>query len=91
MKFPLKEVLIIDEISCLPMDIQGTKYFQLIARRWEKASTIFTSNKTFSQWNEAFTDVTITSAILDRVLHHCIIINIKDESYRLKERTMLRF
>ncbi|BAL00049.1 putative transposase [Oscillibacter valericigenes Sjm18-20] len=68
-----------------------TKFFQLIARRWEKASTIFTSNKTFSQWNEAFTDVTITSAILDRVLHHCIIINIKDESYRLKERTMLRF
>ena len=43
-------------------------------------------NKTFSQWNEVFADVTIASAILDRVLHHCTVINIKGESYRLKER-----
>ena len=40
----------------------------------------------FSQWNEVFADVTIASAILDRVLHHCTVINIKGESYRLKER-----
>jgi len=46
-------------------------FFQLIARRYEKASTIFTSNKTFSQWSDIFADVTIASAILDRVLHHC--------------------
>ena len=58
----------------------------LIARRYEKTSTVFTSNKTFSQWNEVFADVTIASAILDRVLHHCAVINIKGESYRLKER-----
>ena len=43
-------------------------------------------NKTFSQWNDVFADVTIASAILDRVLHHCTVINIKGESYRLKER-----
>jgi len=80
-------LLIIDEIGYLPMDIQGANlFFQLIARRYEKASTIFTSNKTFSQWNEVFADVTIASAILDRVLHHCAVINIKGESYRLKER-----
>ena len=60
--------------------------FPLIARRYEKTSTVFTSNKTFSQWNEVFADVTIASAILDRVLHHCTVINIKGESYRLKER-----
>ena len=60
--------------------------FQLIARRYEKVSTIFTSNKTFSQWNEVFADMTIASAILDRVLHHCTVINIKGESYWLKER-----
>ncbi len=59
---------------------------QLIARRYEKTSTVFTSNKTFSQWNEVFADVTIASAILDRVLNHCTVINIKGESYRLKER-----
>ena len=78
---------VIDEIGYLPMDIQGANlFFQLITRRYEKVSTIFTSNKTFSQWNEVFADVTIASAILDRVLHHCTVINIKGESYRLKER-----
>ena len=61
-------------------------FFQLIARRYERVSTIFTSNKTFSQWNEVFADLTIASAILDRILHHCTVINIKGESYRLKER-----
>ena len=81
------KLLIIDEIGYLPMDIQGANlFFQLIARRYEKVSTIFTSNKTFSQWNEVFADVTIASAILDRVLHHCTVVNIKGESYRLKER-----
>jgi DNA replication protein DnaC len=81
------KMLIIDEIGYLPMDIQGANlFFQLIARRYEKVSTVFTSNKTFSQWNEVFADLTIASAILDRILHHCTVINIKGESYRLKER-----
>lgn len=81
------KLLIIDEIGYLPMDIQGANlFFQLIARRYEKVSTVFTSNKTFSQWNEIFADITIASAILDRVLHHCTVVNIKGESYRLKER-----
>ena len=85
--FSRYRLLIIDEIGYLPMDIQGANlFFQLIARRYEKASTIFTSNKTFSQWNEIFAEVTIASAILDRVLHHCTVINIKGDSYRLKER-----
>ena len=69
------------------MDIQGANLFlQLIARGYEKSSTIFTSNKTFSQWSDIFADVTIASAILDRVLHHCSVIHIKSENYRLKER-----
>jgi len=80
-------VLIIDEIGYLPMDIQGANlFFQLIAKRYEKNSTIFTSNKPFSQWNEVFSDVTIAAAILDRILHHCNVTNIRGESYRLKER-----
>ncbi len=80
-------LLVIDEIGYLPMDMQGANlFFQLIARRYEKVSTIFTSNKAFSSWNEVFADVTIASAILDRVLHHATVINIKGESYRLKER-----
>jgi len=80
-------VLIIDEIGYLPMDIHGANlFFQLIAKRYENKSTIFTSNKPFSRWNEVFSDTTIAAAILDRVLHHCSVINIKGESYRLKER-----
>ena len=69
------------------MDVQGANlFFQLIAKRYEKNSTILTSNMPFSQWNEVFSDITIAAAILDRVLHHCNVINIKGESYRLKER-----
>ena len=80
-------VLIIDEIGYLPMDVQGANlFFQLITKRYEKNTTIFTSNKPFSQWNEVFSDMTIAAAILDRVLHHCSVINIRGESYRLKER-----
>ena len=83
-------VLIIDEIGYLPMDIQGANlFFQLITRRYEKNTTIFTSNKAFSAWDEVFSDVTIASAILDRILHHCQVISIKGESYRLKERKEL--
>ena len=85
--FAKYKVLVIDEIGYLPMDIQGANlFFQLIAKRYEKNSTILTSNKMFSQWNEVFSDLTIASAILDRILHHCNVINIKGESYRLKER-----
>lgn len=85
--FAKYKVLIIDEIGYLPMDIQGANlFFQLIAKRYEKNSTILTSNKAFSSWNEIFSDITIASAILDRILHHCQVISIKGESYRLKER-----
>ena len=77
----------IDEIGCLPRNIQGANlFFQLIARRHENTSIVFTSNKIFSQWNEVFADVTTAPAILDRVLHHSTVINIKGESCRLKER-----
>jgi DNA replication protein DnaC len=80
-------VLIIDEIGYLPMDMQGANlFFQLITKRYEKNTTILTSNKAFSAWNDIFTDITIASAILDRILHHCTVVNIKGDSYRLKER-----
>ena len=52
-------------------------------------STIFTSNKSYGQWGEIFQDNVIASAVLDRILHHCTTINIKGESYRLKERKKL--
>lgn len=81
------KLLIIDEIGYLPFDRQGANlFFQLISKRYEKNSIILTSNKGFGDWGEIFSDNVIASAILDRLLHHCTVINIKGESYRLKER-----
>ena len=81
------KVLIIDEMVYLPFDEEGAHcLFQLISRRYEKSSTIFTSNKSYGEWGEIFKDHVIAAAVLDRILHHCTTINIKGESYRLKER-----
>ncbi len=81
------ELLIIDEIGYLPVDKQGANlFFQLIAKRYEKHSTIITTNQTFNKWGEVFSDNVIANAILDRLLHHSTIINIKGSSYRLKDK-----
>jgi DNA replication protein DnaC len=81
------QLLIIDEIGYLPFDELGAHcFFQLISRRYEKASTIFTSNKSYGEWGDIFKDHVIASAILDRVLHHCTTVNIKGDSYRIKDR-----
>lgn len=61
-------------------------FFQLISRRYERGSIILTSNGSFGQWGEIFGDPIIATAILDRLLHHSVTINIKGESYRLKEK-----
>ena len=81
------KILIVDEIGYLPMDREGAHlFFQLVSKRYERGSTIFTSNKTYSEWGEILGDSVIASAILDRILHHSITVNIKGESYRLKSR-----
>ena len=80
-------LLIIDEMGYLPFSDSGAHcFFQLISKRYEKAATIFTSNKSFGEWGDIFRDNVIASAILDRILHHCTTVNIKGDSYRLKER-----
>jgi len=84
------KLLIIDEMGYLPFDEEGAHcFFQLISKRYEKSSVIFTSNKSYGQWGEIFQDNVIASAVLDRILHHCTTINIKGESYRLKDRRKL--
>jgi DNA replication protein DnaC len=81
------QLLIIDELGYLPFDNLGAHcFFQLISRRYEKGSIIFTSNKSYGEWGEIFKDNVIAAAILDRILHHCTTINIKGDSYRLKDR-----
>lgn len=81
------KVLVLDEIGYLPMTREeASLFFRLINRRYERASTILTSNKSFMDWGEVFGDQVIATAILDRLLHHSTTLNIKGESYRLKDK-----
>lgn len=81
-------LLVIDEIGYFPMSKEDAHhFFQVISRRYERGSTILTSNLVFSQWSGIFAnDKVVTTAILDRLLHHSHIINILGDSYRLKEK-----
>lgn len=80
------KLLIIDELGYLPIS-QGDErlLFQLIDRRYEKKSTIVSTNINFSDWESIFYDTRIANAILDRILHHCTVIQIVGDSYRLKD------
>jgi DNA replication protein DnaC len=81
------KVLVIDEMGYLPLDDLGaTIFFQLVSARYERGSIILTSNKSYGDWGSIFGDPIIATAILDRLLHHSTTINIRGESYRLKER-----
>jgi DNA replication protein DnaC len=81
------KVLIIDEIGYLPLSqAEASLFFRLIVRRYERASMIVTSNKSFLDWGEVFNDHVLATAVLDRLLHHATTLNIKGESYRLKEK-----
>ena len=88
LKFCAKyKVLIIDEIGYMPIDMDSANlFFQLIARRYEKNSTIITTNTPFSRWGDIFGSSTLANAILDRLLHHSVVISIKGPSYRLKDK-----
>jgi DNA replication protein DnaC len=79
------KLLIIDEVGFLPLDAESSNlFFQLIAKRYEKSSTIITSNKPLSKWGEIFGDPVLANAILDRLLHHSNVINIVGHSYRTR-------
>jgi len=81
------KLLILDEIGYLSLDQFGaTCLFELVSDRYERGSMILTSNKSYGDWGTIFADNVIASAILDRLLHHSTTINIKGESYRLKDK-----
>lgn len=81
------KLLIIDEIGYMPIDrLSANLFFQLVSRRYERGSILVTSNQSLAGWGQVFGDQVIATAILDRLLHHSTIINIKGESYRLKEK-----
>ncbi|EJE4939069.1 IS21-like element IS100kyp family helper ATPase IstB, partial [Escherichia coli] len=81
-------LLIIDEIGYLPFSQEEAKlFFQVIAKRYEKSAMILTSNLPFGQWDQTFAgDAALTSAMLDRILHHSYVVQIKGESYRLRQK-----
>ncbi len=77
-------------IGYLPLTREESNLFlQFVSSRYEKHSTICTSNKSFSEWGEILGYSVMASAVLDRILHHCTVVNIRGDSYRLKERKKL--
>jgi DNA replication protein DnaC len=85
--FMRPRLLIVDEFGYLPVDRMGANLlFQLIAQRYERGALIITSNRSYGEWGEVLGDNVVAAAILDRLLHHSVTINIKGESYRLKEK-----
>jgi len=92
MRAPLvfPSLMIIDEIGYLPISRTGAMlFFRLMSRRYEHASTVLTSNKGFEEWGEILGDDVMAAALIDRLLHHCHIVNIRGSSYRMREHQAL--
>jgi DNA replication protein DnaC len=87
-RYTRPEILIIDELGYLPIDKLGADLlFQVFSLRYERGSTLVTTNKSFKHWPDIFNgDVTLTAAVLDRVLHHAETVVIEGSSYRMRER-----
>ena len=87
-KYIVPSLLVLDEVGYLPIDKQGADLlFQVISARYECGSIVLTTNKAFKQWPSIFNnDSTLTSAVLDRLLHHAEPVMIEGSSYRMKEQ-----
>jgi len=82
-------LLVVDELGYLPMDKRGADLlFQVISARYERGPIIITTNTAYKHWPRIFNnDATLTTAILDRLVHHCDTITIEGKSYRMKDKT----
>jgi len=80
-------LVVVDEVGYTPITPEECHlFYQFVALRYEKSSTLITSNKAFEEWAELFHDPVLVSAILDRLLHHSTVVNIKGQSYRLRDK-----
>lgn len=80
-------LLIVDEVGYLPLERQAANLlFALVSRRYERGSIIITSNRGFEQWGEILGDAMVAAALIDRLIHHATMVNLKGKSYRLRER-----
>ena len=87
-RYPL---LVIDEVGYIPFEPEAANlFFQLVSSRYERASLIVTSNKPFGRWGEVFGDDVVAAAMIDRLVHHAEVINLRGDSYRLKDRDLGR-
>jgi DNA replication protein DnaC len=87
-RYPL---LIVDEVGYLPFDAEAANlFFQLVGARYERGSLIVTSNKPFTAWGDIFGDPVVAAAMIDRLVHHAEIMNMKGDSYRLKDKQLSR-
>ncbi len=83
-------MLIVDEIGYLTIDSNGANlFFQLVNARYEKGAMILTSNRGFAEWGELFGDPVAATALLDRLLHHAVVVQIKGASYRMRQHADL--
>lgn len=83
-------VLVVDEIGYLPISPTGAMlFFQLMSRRYEHGSTVLTSNKSFEEWGDVFGDEVMAAALIDRLVHHCHIVNIRGNSFRMRQHREL--
>lgn len=81
------DLLILDELGYRSMAEKTVEdFFEIVSRRYEKGSIIITSNRSISEWDKVFIDKTLTTAVVDRLMHHCQVIEIKGESYRFKKK-----
>ena len=86
-KLRVPTLLILDEMGYLPLDQVATSFlFQLVSKRYTKGSIIVTSNKSYSEWGAVFGDEVAAAAIIDRLLHYSTTVNIRGESYRLRDK-----
>src|SRR5437016_11600968 len=80
-------LLILDEMGYVPLDQRSAQFlFRLISRRYQKGSIILTSNKSYGEWGDVVSDYVLATAMLDRLLHYSTTMNIRGESYRLREK-----
>ena len=83
-------LLVVDEIGYMPVNQDGAVlFFQIINARHERASTVLTSNKGFEDWGGVLGDEVMAAALIDRLVHHCHIVNIRGNSYRMKDHQNL--
>jgi len=84
-------LLILDELGFKRLNQQTVdEFYEIISRRYEKGSMIITSNKSFEEWGEVFWDPVLATAIIDRIIHHCRIVMIKGESYRMHKQKKVK-